>query len=351
MNSAGGRPGDGTPGGDRSPFPADGLRHDALLYADDRDYRAAVGEFVEAGLAAGEPVLVAVPTARLRLVGPLLDSLDGVELADMAVIGRNPAAIIATTLRGFVHRFPGRRVRVVGESLWPGRRPAAYRHCVEHEAIINLGLAGQALTVRCLFDRSRLPAAALADVAGTHPWLVSGGVARPSAAYRPPRAVLRRLARPLPPPPAGVLTEAVRPDGLGALRAAVAGVAEAAGLAPERVDDLRIAVTELATNALTHGTGPATARCWVAAGDLVCEVSGPGELSDPLAGRIPPPVTGVRGRGLLLVHRLCDLVDVHVADGVTTVRLHLELPAAPLVPAPRSAPDAVQGGFVRPAPL
>lgn len=351
MSGAGGRPGDGRTGVDRSPFPAGGLRHDALLYADDRGYRAAVGEFVEAGRAAGEPVLVAVPTHRLSLVRPLLDPLDGVDLADMAVIGRNPAAIIATTLRDFVDRFPGRRVRVVGESLWPGRRPAAHRHCVEHEAMINLGLADRPLTVRCLFDRSRLPAETLADIVRTHPWLVSGGVGRPSAGYRPPRAVLRRLARPLPSPPDGAHVEPVRPEGLGALRAAVAAVAEAAGLAAERVDDLRIAVTELASNALTHGAGPAIARCWAAAGDLVCEVSGPGELADPLAGRIPPPVTGVRGRGLLLVHRLCDLVDVHVADGVTTVRLHLELPAARLVPAPRSAPDAVQGGFVRPAPL
>ncbi|MEU1688821.1 anti-sigma factor RsbA family regulatory protein [Micromonospora sp. NPDC005707] len=351
MSGAGSRPGNGRTGVDRSPFPEDGLRHDALFYADDRDYRAAVGGFVEAGRAAGEPVLVAVPTHRLSLVRPLLDLLDGVELADMAVIGRNPAAIIPTTLRSFVHRFPGRRVRVVGEPLWPGRRAAAYRHCVEHEAIINLGLADQSITVRCLFDRSRLPARALADVARTHPWLVSGGVARPSAGYRPPRSVLRRLARPLPPPPGDALAEPVRPERLGSLRAAVAAVAEAAGLAAERVDDLRIAVTELASNALTHGAGPATARCWAAAGHLVCEVSGPGELTDPLAGRIPPPATGVRGRGLLLVHRLCDLVDVHVADGMTTVRVHLELPAARLVPAPRSAPDAVQGGFVRPAPL
>ncbi|WP_192579950.1 MEDS domain-containing protein, partial [Micromonospora sp. AMSO31t] len=196
MSGAGGRPGDGRTGVDRSPFPEGGLRHDALFYADDRDYRAAVGEVVEAGRAAGEPVLVAVPTDRLSLVRPLLDPLDGVDLADMSVIGRNPAAIIATTLRDFVDRFPGRRVRIVGESLWPGRRPAAHRHCVEHEAMINLGLAERPLTVRCLFDRSRLPAGTLADIARTHPWLVSGGVARPSAGYRSPRAVLRRLARP-----------------------------------------------------------------------------------------------------------------------------------------------------------
>ncbi|MFE9693367.1 anti-sigma factor RsbA family regulatory protein [Micromonospora sp. NPDC005806] len=336
----------------RSPFPDGGLHHDALFYDHDTDHLDAVHEFVVAGRSAGEPVLVAVPGHRIPLVRRLLDPLDGVEIADMAVIGHNPATIIPTALCGLVRRFPGRRVRVLEESLWSGRRPAVYRHCVEHEAMINLGLADQPLTARCLFDRSRLPDAALADAERTHPWLWSGGAARPSAGYRPPRAVLNQLARPLPPPPGDAVTVPIDAAGLGALRAAVAAAAEAAGLGGERVDDLRITVTELASNALTHGTGPATARCWAAAGEVVCEVSGPGELGDPLAGRIPPTVASIRGRGLLLVQRLSDLVDVRVVDGVTTVRARLELPAGRAggrVPAPRSAPDAAQGGFVRPA--
>ncbi|MGC1209734.1 MAG: sensor histidine kinase [Micromonospora sp.] len=335
-------------GDDRSPFPPEGLRHDALLYDHDREYLDGVRDFVAAGRAAGEPVLVAVPTDRLPLVRPILDAFDGVEFADMAVIGRNPAAIIPATLRDFIDRFSGRRLRIVGESLWPGRRAAAYRHCVEHEAMINFALADRPLTVRCLFDRSRLPGTALADIGRTHPWLISRGAARASGGYQRPRAVLDRLARPLPAPPRDAVTLLVDTGGLAALRAAVATVATSAGVAEERVDDLRIAVTELASNALTHGTGPATARCWVKAGELLCEVSGRGELTDPLAGRIPPPRDGVRGRGLLLVHQLSDLVDVHTADGVTTVRLHLDLdrdPAPPAVPAPRSAPGATQGGF------
>ncbi|MGR6318496.1 sensor histidine kinase [Micromonospora soli] len=332
-----------------SPFPGGGLRHDALFYDHDGDYVDAVRGFVLAGRSAGEPVLVVVPGHRLPLLRALLDPLDGVELADPAVVGRNPATIIPTVLRDLVRRFPGRRVRVVGEWLWPGRRPAAYPHCVAHEAMVNLALADEPLTARCLFDRSRLPAGALADAEHTHPWLWRGRVPRPSAGYRPPRAVLARLDRPLPPPPGDAVTLPVDAAGLAALRTAVAAVAQAAGLGGERVEDLRISVTELASNALTHGTGPATARCWAAAGEVVCEVSGPGELDDPLAGRIPPAVASVRGRGLLLVHRLSDLVDVRVADGVTTVRARLELPASQ-VPAPRSAPDAAERGFIRPAP-
>ncbi|SBT37925.1 sensor histidine kinase [Micromonospora auratinigra] len=328
------------------PVPSSGLHHDALLYDHDLGYRDAIRDFVAAGRAAGEPVLVAVPGHRLALVRPLLDPLDEVECADMAVIGRNPATIIPAVLDGFARRFPGRPLRFVGESLWPGRRPAAYRHCVEHEAMINLGFAGQPFTARCLFDRIRLPADTLADVTAAHPWLCSGGAARPNPGYRPPRAVLDRLAVPLPPPPDDALTVPVTPDGFAALRTAVAAVASTAGLAAERVDDLRIVVTELASNALTHGTGQSAARCWAAAGELVCEVTGPGELADPMAGRVPPAPTSVRGRGLLLVQRLGDLVDIRVADGTTTVRVRLDLPAPG-----GSAADPAEGRLVGPAPL
>jgi anti-sigma regulatory factor (Ser/Thr protein kinase) len=318
-----------------------GLRHDALLYAGDHDYLDGIRAFVAAGRAAGEPVLVALPTHRLAPVRAALDPFDGVEYADLAVLGRNPAAIIPGPLHRYLRRYPDHRLRVVGESLWAGRPAAAYRHCVAHEAALNLAFADQPLTVRCLFDRARLPADALADVGRTHPRLVTGGATRVSPDYRPPDEVLAALAGPLPVPPPDALTLPVEPAGLAELRGAVAAVAVAAGFTDDRVDDLRIAVTELASNAITHAPAPATARCWLADGELLCEVSGPGELRDPLAGRIPPPPGSVRGRGLLLVQQLCDLVDIATADGTTTVRLHLALPATAPVD---SAADAAEGG-------
>lgn len=229
-----------------------GLRHDALLYTDDQDYLDAIRAFVAAGRAADEPVLVAVPAHRLSQVGAVLDAPAGVTLADMSAMGRNPAAIIPNALREFVHRFPGRRLRIVGESLWPGRRPAAYRHCVEHEAMINLALGAYPLSALCLFDRSRLPADALADVGRTHPVVRLGAVTRPSAGYQHPEEVLAGCAQALPPPPPDAATRRVAAADLAALRAAVAATAVAAGLPSDRVDDLRIAVTELAANVITR---------------------------------------------------------------------------------------------------
>ncbi|MCI4065332.1 MEDS domain-containing protein [Micromonospora sp. R77] len=176
MDAAGGRPGEMVTGDGRSSsYPPDGLRHDALLYDDDRDYLDAIRAFVADGRARGEPVLVAVPTHRLAPVRSALAALDGVEFADLAVLGRNPAAIVPTALHRFVRRFPGRRLRIIGESLWPERPPATHRHCVEHEAALELAFAGLPLAARCLFDRTRLPAAALADIRRTHRWLTARG--------------------------------------------------------------------------------------------------------------------------------------------------------------------------------
>jgi len=34
----------------------------------------------------------------------------------------------------------------------------------------------------------------------------------------------------------------------------------------------------------------------------------------------------VRGRGLVLINHLCDLVRIHTRPGATTIRLHIALP-------------------------
>jgi anti-sigma regulatory factor (Ser/Thr protein kinase) len=86
-----------------------------------------------------------------------------------------------------------------------------------------------------------------------------------------------------------------------------------------------VAVNEVATNAVIHGGGPGTLRVWQERGCVISEVSDPGQLTDPLAGRIPPGPNSEHGRGLLLVNYLCDLVRVHTDATSTTIRLHMRL--------------------------
>src|ERR1700689_4666884 len=71
------------------------LTHMAVLYAGADDYAATVGAFVRDGLAAGDPVLVAVPARQALLLRDVLDHrLDAITFVDMTTLGRNPARII-----------------------------------------------------------------------------------------------------------------------------------------------------------------------------------------------------------------------------------------------------------------
>ncbi|MFG3701070.1 ATP-binding protein [Micromonospora sp. NPDC047620] len=110
------------------------------------------------------------------------------------------------------------------------------------------------------------------------------------------------------------------------MRAFVAGHGQAAGLDEDRVADLQIAVTELATNSIAHAGGAGVLRVWRTAEHLVCEIHDDGWLTDPLAGRLAPAKDGVGGRGLVIVQALCDLVRVHSTAVGTTVRLHIRRP-------------------------
>ena len=85
-----------------------------------------------------------------------------------------------------------------------------------------------------------------------------------------------------------------------------------------------VAVSEIGTNALTHGgPGIATLRAWSDPSRVVYEIRGAGRIADPMAGRIVPPPDAPSGRGLLVANRLCDLIQTHTLLSGTVTRLHL----------------------------
>jgi len=97
-----------------------------------------------------------------------------------------------------------------------------------------------------------------------------------------------------------------------------------AGLPPHRVEDLVIAIAELAANTLAHTSGPGEVTFWVTPDEVVCQVQDQGEISDPLAGTArPAPDAPGGGRGLWLVHEVCDQVEIRSGQAGTTVRVHM----------------------------
>jgi len=70
------------------------------------------------------------------------------------------------------------------------------------------------------------------------------------------------------------------------------------------------AVSEVATNSITHGGGRGVARIWMDGGDVVCEVSDRGVINDPLVDRQQPGTDPSMPRGLWTANQLCDLVQL-----------------------------------------
>lgn len=309
------------------PGAPDGLVHDALFYADDDAYVAGVGGYVREGLELGEPVLVAVPGWNLDLLRGHLDTgeVRAVRFADMTSAGRNPGRIIGTVLRAFVAEHPGRRVRIVGEPVWPGRTDDEYPACAEHEALINVALADDPATVLCPYDTARLAPSAVHDATRTHPTLGTGPDRWPSPSYADPAAVAASFDRALPEPPddAGLLLLG-RGNGPAEARRFVHDAAADAGMAPERIASLHDAVQEVVVNTFVHAGGRGLLRVWTADGALVCQVEDGGRVTDPLAGRrLRGP--SAAARGLFRVHEVCDLVRMHRGADGTAVRFHLRL--------------------------
>ncbi|MFI7610114.1 anti-sigma factor RsbA family regulatory protein [Nonomuraea terrae] len=304
-------------------MPAEPFHHAVLFYRGDREYVAATTAFLRAGLAAGEPVAVAVPAARLALIRSALGpEAEAVCLFDMAEAGRNPGRILPAVLRDFADRHPGRHVRIIGEPIWPGRTALEYPACVQHEALINPSFAGRPVTIVCPYDAGGLPEEVLREAARTHPVLRAGAGERPSGDYAP-EVVFQHHNRPFDEPEKVVSLRFDRTN-LSAARVLAAREGAELGFRGDRLDDIRLVVAELAANSLDHGGGSGTVRVWDADGVLVCEVADRGHITDPLAGRRPVDPQCPGSRGLLIVNLLSDLVRVYTRPGATTVRVYFD---------------------------
>jgi anti-sigma regulatory factor (Ser/Thr protein kinase) len=303
--------------------------HPALFYADPQQYLAGTVPFVREGLAAGEPVAIAVPGENLRLIQDELGADgDAVRFLDMREAGRNPGRIIPGVLRAFADaQPPGRRVRIIGEPVWAGRSPAEYPACAQHEALINAAFQGREVSILCPYDTARLDERTLADAHATHPVVIPAGAGaeRLSEAYDPD-GVVARYNEPLPSAPdalVDVLSVTFDEDALSAVRHLATDHGAQLGLAGLALENLALITAELTTNSVLHGGGTGALTVWPEDGYVLCEVRDKGRLTDPLAGRRPASRDQRGGRGLLLVNLVSDLVRMHTGPNGTTIRCYL----------------------------
>lgn len=99
------------------------------------------------------------------------------------------------------------------------------------------------------------------------------------------------------------------------------------GLDPDLAADVELAVSEVLTNALLHGSPPTLVHLYEEADMWVCHVQDGGGLPvDPLAGVLPPTEPSDHGYGLWLARQLVAAVDVGSDLTGTHVRLHVRMP-------------------------
>jgi len=305
-----------------------GLTHFAAFYRSDDEFLNTVVPFILDGVANDDPVHVAVPTGNLTLLRDVLgDAAEKVQWADMTDIGRNPARTFAMFDAALRAVSPGRQVRSVAEPVWPGRSADEYPACVQNEALFNVAFADDHLVTLCTYDAANLPEQVIADARRTHPLISRGSALVPSREYTWQDAFDDNNAV-LTSDPSAAVFECGKLTDLGGARMFAADRAAALGLPANRIGDVHLIVTELATNSLKYTGGNCRVALWKRDGHLICEVRDAGRLDDPLAGRRMASPHSLGGRGLLLVNALADLVRIHTSPNGTTIQAFLSLTPA-----------------------
>jgi anti-sigma regulatory factor (Ser/Thr protein kinase) len=279
----------------------------------------------------GEPLAIALQPATEEA---LADRLDGrIAPEDRLVRLRHPdggpAGLSAQTLAArwalelrALSVAKGRPVTVLNEHA-AALDGADGRFWTELDAALNVALADLPVRITCFYPELPLHLEILDGARRNHPLLLTGGELRHNPGHHDPRAVLaaRAAARPplLGPPDVRLSFSAWQ---LHEVRDTVEQALSGRGYERERIEDIVLAVNELATNAVEHGTPEAQLSLWTGGPGLLCEIDDGGTLRDPLPGLHAPHPAEPRGRGVWIARQLCDSLHVWADGRGTHVRVH-----------------------------
>jgi anti-sigma regulatory factor (Ser/Thr protein kinase) len=326
------RVGTGAPGSPEHPDAAL-LVHEALLYSTPGEFVESTEPFLRAGLERGERAFVI--TNQLNM-GPLRAALagvaDDVDWEDTAAWFPKPVDRIQALDR-YVRDQLDRgapRVRIIDESMWPEDSIGAVSELKRFESVCNVVLAALPVWMICPYNAS-LFNHILPDAYRTHPLIRDARVTREaSTSYLQPGEFFQVLDAEHELPPAPRDARVLRFETSREARALAGAEASAAGLHADRIQDLELATSEVATNAIRHARQGAELRVWTMPDEVVCQVSDTGDgMTDRMAGYGEPNEPHVGGWGLLLARKLCDSVEVRTTSEGTVIRLGMQLPGSP----------------------
>lgn len=116
-------------------------------------------------------------------------------------------------------------------------------------------------------------------------------------------------------------------DHLPGVRQFVAARARESGLSEEAAGDLVIAVNEIATNGVRHGSPKAELHMWTSDGRVIAEIRDEGRWIPSGAGEAPPSSDAEGGMGLWVTRQICSAVHITAGESGTIVRLEMPLPS------------------------
>jgi anti-sigma regulatory factor (Ser/Thr protein kinase) len=299
--------------------------------ATDAELLAVALPFLDAGLRAGDLVVLSCPAETVDLIRARLGKdATRVESEPRASLLGSRAPDALEISRRFLERAQASgsgRLRVLA-GIDFGADPADWREGQRYESVTNR-LLGDAVSAMCLYDRRRVATKVVESVAATHPYLVHGTDWRRNPAFQDPGVYVPALPLPRAPVEDGdpVFSIENAPT-LAGLRHKLGAVLATLVHDRDQQEDLHLAASEIAANAFRHGVRPVSARVW-ADGDLViCVISDRGtSYKDPFSGFTPAHGLDLSqgGMGLWLARKLWDHVDVLPSDSGLSVRLSTRL--------------------------
>jgi anti-sigma regulatory factor (Ser/Thr protein kinase) len=303
-----------------------GLEHDALIYGTDEALMDALVPWLQEGLEHEDGAVVA--TTALH-IDQLRDAL-GVDETSVSFFPTHafyvhPTQTIAAWQRLLAEKAEAgvAHTRMVGEVAFDAT-PDLQTSWTRYESALNAVFERSPAWIVCPYDTRTLPDDVIDAAWRTHPTMWNA-TRHGSDRYEQPARLLREIVEPgrsVTGPPS---LEMPIDDRLSDLRESVRALATEAELPKARVEELVLAVTELAGNTVRHAGGGGRLALWIAPEGIVCEITDQGGgVQDPLAGLVPPRPGASAGMGLWIARQLSDSFAIGTDDEGTTVRIAVD---------------------------
>ena len=299
--------------------------HVAVLYGSDVQLHDLLSPYLAQALRRRDHVLLVISvTAERVLRNALSDAADSVQWGGP----------------GLSYDRLGRMFGAFGDYLEQWRRAGVPAHIIgepdsdigaerlsqylRHLSMANEVYAPYGCPMLFLWDERRYPPEVLAHVREVHPFLLSSKGPIVNAKYRAPLDYLTANAPSAPVAPRYLDLDMLldSADGLAVLRRRLRTWGTATALNDRDIDDVVIAVDEIATNALEHGQPPARVRGWSTADAVFLRIDDHGRAGiRETAGYVRPPTNARRGRGIWMARHLADVLTTHHGPSGTTVAM------------------------------